>query len=128
MSLLDVVRNAIKVADNVTKPLQPTVTLRRMSAPDGMGARTLISSKTLRAIVEYQQVESNTPSGTLTLSKATEVLFLDAAALAGATGGVGVREFDEIILPDGTINQVSLVTGFMDAGTGKPIPTRAVIG
>jgi hypothetical protein len=128
MSLLDVVRNAIKVADTVTKPLQPTVTLRRMSAPDGMGARTLVAAKSLRAIVEYQQVESDTQSGTLTLTKATEVLFLDAAALAGATGGVGVREFDEIVLPDGTTGQISMVTGFVDAGTGKPIPTRAVIG
>lgn len=129
MSLLDVVRSAVRVVDKVTKPLQPTVSFQRRLTPDddGYGTRVLAGAVPLRAIVELKQRQVKTTSGILTISGLT-VMFLDINKLKLATANKGVTTNDKITLADGKTTPIIAVGGFIDAGTGIPVATEAYLG
>lgn len=128
MSLLDAVRAGVKVADGVTKPLQPSVTFERAVAdPTGYGSWTFPSSVPLKAIVDWKQKQLRTAEGVLSVSRAS-VLFLDIVALVAVTGGEGISDHDRITLPDGTTGPILDMAGFIDAGTGHPIATEVFLG
>lgn len=132
MSLLDVVRSAVKIADNVTKPLQATVQFRHYVSSDEYGTKiydpaVALPAKELRAIVDWKQKQVRTMQGILSVSRAS-VMFLDIAALVAATGGEGVDDLDVIILPDGTTGPILDMSGFVDAGTGRPVATEVWLG
>lgn len=128
MSLLDVLRSAVKIADQVTKPVQGTVTFKKMVASnDGYGTKTYPSSVPLRAIIDWKQKQLRTPSGVLSVSRAS-VTFLDVAEVARATNGEGIDDNDIIVLPDGTTGPLLDMSGFIDAGTGQPIATEVWLG
>lgn len=128
MSLLDTVRNAVKTADTVTKPLQATVTFKRaVPNTDGYGGFTYPTSVSLRAIVDWKQKQLRTMEGQLSVSRAS-VTFLDVAAVATATAGQGISDNDQIILPDGTTGPILDMAGFIDAGTGQPVATEVFLG
>lgn len=128
MSLLDTVRNAVKAADTVTKSLQATVTYKKAVATnDGYGGYDYPSSVQLRAIVDWTRKQLRTSSGVLSLSRAS-VMFLDINALVSATGGQGIDDHDQIILPDGTTGPILDMSGFIDAGTGHPVATEVLLG
>lgn len=132
MSLLDIVRSAVKIADEVTKPLQATVSFRHYVSSDWQGTKIydppLASPATsLRAIVDWKQKQVRTQEGILSVSRAS-VMFLDIAALVAATGGEGVDDNDLIVLPDGTTGPILDMSGFIDAGTGRPVATEVWLG
>ncbi len=128
MSLLDVLRSGVKIADKVTKPLQGTVTFTHYTTPpDGYGTEPTKTSATLRAIIDWKQRQLRTPNGELTVSRAS-VLFLDINAVVAATGGEGIDDHDVIVLPDGTTGPILDMSGFVDAGTGHPIATEVFLG
>jgi|SRR3990167_49144 len=133
MSLLDVVRGAVKVADQVTKPLQATVIFKRCTGIDGYGACTFAASVSLRAVVEWKQKQVKTMTGELAISSSS-VLFVDAAALAlatpatSATAAGRVGEQDVITLPDGTTGPILALDGFADAGNGRTVYTQVYLG
>lgn len=132
MSLLDIVRSAVKIADDVTKPLQPSVQFRHYVSSDGYGNRVYdppVSSPALelRAIVDWKQKQLRTTEGILSVSRAM-VMFLDIKALVAATAGEGVDDLDMIILPDGTTGPILDMAGFIDAGTGHPVATEVFLG
>ena len=132
MSLLDVVRSAVVIADQVTKPLQATVSFRHYVSSDGYGTRIYspdeaLPAAQLKAIVDWKQKQVRTMSGILSVSRAS-VMFLDIAALVAATGGEGVDDLDMIVLPDGTTGPILDMSGFIDAGTGHPVATEVWLG
>ncbi|MCR4301802.1 MAG: hypothetical protein NUV51_09345 [Sulfuricaulis sp.] len=127
MSLLDVVRSAVKIADEVTKPLQATVTYERYTGSDGYGTPTYAAAVSLRAIVDYVSKQVRTQEGILTVSRAT-ITLLDIAAVVAATGGAGIDNNDKFTLPDGDTGPLLDIRGFVDAGTTHPIATEIVIG
>lgn len=128
MSLLDVLRTGVKVADQVTKPLQASVTYeRRKVRPDGYGTQDYHPAVALRAIVDWKQKQLRTPAGVLSVSRAY-VMFLDISALNAATVGQGIGDHDRITLPDGTTGPILDMAGFVDAGTGKPLATEVWLG
>lgn len=127
MSLLDVVRSAVAVANQVTKPLQPTVSFSRYTGSDSYGMQTYAPPVPLKAIVDWKQKQLRTPEGVLSVSRAS-VMFLDIATLVAATGGNGVSDEDRIVLPDGTTGPILDMSGFVDAGTGHPIATEVFLG
>jgi hypothetical protein len=127
MSLLDVVRAGVKVANTVTTPLQATVSYQRDLGNDEFGTRTLGSVVKLKAIVDWKQRQVRTITGLLSVSRAS-VLFLDVAALSAATAGQGIDENDVITLPDGTTGPILDMSGFIDAGTGQPVATEVFLG
>jgi len=128
MSLLNILRAGVKIADRVTKPLQATVTFTHFAnPPDLYGTEPTVTSTTLRAIVDWKQRQLRTMQGELTVSRAS-VLFLDIAALVAATNGAGIDDHDVIVLPDGTTGPILDMSGFIDAGTGHPIATEVFLG
>lgn len=128
MSLLDIVRSAVKIADQVTKPLQCDVTLEHYAGSDEYGALDPAPAPvTLKAIVDGKQQQVRTMAGVLSVSRAT-VMFLDVAALLAATNGEGINDQDVITLPDGTTGPILNLAGFVDAGTGQEVATEVYIG
>lgn len=132
MSLLDVLRSGVAIADTVTKPLQATVQFRHFVGADAYGAKTYIPPASdppaeLVAIVDWKQKQLRTTSGVLSVCRAS-IMFLNIADLVAATGGDGVNDEDVIVLPDGTTGPILDMSGFIDAGTGHPIATEVFIG
>lgn len=136
MSLLDVLRTGVKIADGVTKPLQATVQYWRYISQDSYGTSTYsppfnaespTNGLRLKAIVDWKQKQVRTMEGILTVSRAS-VTFLDILAVVVATSGEGISDLDLIVLPDGTTGPILDMAGFIDAGTGHPIATEVFLG
>jgi hypothetical protein len=127
MSLLNVVRSAVKTADLATRPLQATVSYQRYTGQDALGDPSFATPVSLLAIVDWRARQRRTATGVLTVSRAM-VTFLDAPALAAATAGNGIDDKDVLTLPDGTAGPILDLGGFVDAGTGLPIATEAFLG
>lgn len=127
MSLLDVLRSGVKIVDNVTKPLQSTVSYQRLLSTDWQGAKTYAVAVDLKAIVDWKQKQLRTSTGILTVSRAS-IMLLDIAAVVAATGGAGISDDDIFTMQDGTTGPIIDMSGFLDAGTGHPISTEIWIG
>lgn len=127
MGLLDVIRAGVKVADQVTKDLQSTVTYKRYKETNSEGTRTFYASKTLRAIVDRKQTQVKTAEGIMSLSRAS-ITFLDIDALMLATGNAGINTNDVIVLPDGTTGPILNTAGFMDRSKEVPVATEVYLG
>lgn len=132
MSLLDVLRAGVKVADDVTKPLQATVRFWRYTGEDAYGTKIYTPDASgpglpLRAIVDWKQKQVRQMSGILTVTRAS-VLFLDVQAISAATAGQGIGNNDLIVLPDGDTGPILDMSGFIDAGTEQPIATEVFLG
>lgn len=129
MGLLDALRSGVKLADKVTKPLQPTVSYERCTSTnaDGYGSKSYAAATPLRAIVDWQQKPVRTQAGMLTVTRAT-ITLLDVAAIAAATGGAGIGDDDRFTLPDGTTGPILDIGGFIDAGTGHPVASEVMLG
>lgn len=132
MSLLDVLRSGVAVADRVTKPLQATVSYERYLYSDEYGEKTYGPAVPMAAIVDWVQRQVRTKEGVLSVCRAS-VLFLDIQALLAATVGTdnpmgGISDEDRIILPDGDTGPILDMSGFIDAGTGIPVATTVFLG
>lgn len=125
MSLLDVVRSGIKIADQVTKPLQATVTYKRATTNTGYGVNEATGIP-LRAIVEWKTGQTRV-NGVVT-NYTVRLLLLDVAAVAAATNDLGVKSNDVFIMQDGSTQPVVDTGFFVDAGTGHPIATEVYLG
>jgi hypothetical protein len=127
MSLLDVVRSGVAIANSVTNSgdLQASVMHEhytesaQLAANKGVGKRTLDAAVSRPALVQKKQQMVRTASGELVQSKAS-VVFLDPAVL--------VTLFDKITLPDGTTGPILSIEGFVDKRTGQPILTEVYLG
>ncbi len=128
MSLLTILRKGIKTADKIVKTLEPTVTFEKyVRLGDGFGTPNYATAVSLRAIVEWKEVQVPSSSGIVAANRPT-VMFIDIAALMAATGGEGVKEEDRITLGDGTTGPTRTLEGFFDAGTNRPIYTQIYLG
>lgn len=123
MSLLDTIRGAVKIADDVTKSLQATVQFSRRVSTNAYGEAVYVAPVSLRAVVEWKQQMVRTQGGTLVASRVNLTL-LNAAEVTAATGGVGITTADKIVLPAGETSPIVSLDGFMDAGTGRPVATQ----
>lgn len=126
MSLLDVVRSGVAIANKVTKPVQATVMYER-GTPGDYGVITYTSPVPLHAIVDFVARQVRTRSGVLTVTRAT-ITLLDIAEVVAATGGAGIGNDDKFTLPDGDTGPTLDIGGFVDAGTTHPIATTVMLG
>ena len=120
MSLLDVIRGGVAIANRVTAPLQALVSHAAASlSTDGYSTRTWAAPVMRPAIIDWKQAQVRTLAGELTVSRAT-ITFLDPT--------VDIDEYDRLILPDGTTGPILDMSGFIDAGTGQPVCTTVFLG
>ena len=127
MSLLDVLRAGVAVADSVTKPLQAYVIYHRFLGSDAYGAPVFAAPVQMKAIVDYVSSQVRTPEGILTVSRAS-ILLIDVKEVLKATDNVGVDNGDRFFLPDGDTGPILDIRGFVDAITGIPVATEVMIG
>jgi len=127
MSLLDVLRSGVAIADGILKPLECDVSVERYGGTDAYGTDVWLPAITMKAICDWKQSQSTTSSGALTLSRVV-VTFIDIKEMVEKTNGQGISDQDKITLPDGTTGPILNMAGFIDAGTGKPIATDVYLG
>lgn len=125
VSLLDVLRSGVAIADGITKPLQAVVTYER-ETPGPYGP-TYAAPVQLHAIVDYKAVMVRSRSGEMSATRAT-ITLLNVAEIVAATGGLGVGNDDKFTLPDGDSGPIIDITGFVDAGTTNPVATTVMLG
>lgn len=127
MSLLDVLRTGVAVANGVTRPLQPRIKYERCVSVDGAGTKTYAGPRFLHAVEEWEAHPVKTSGGVLTVARAT-LLFLDIPEVKTATAGAGFTDKDKFTLSDGSTGPVLELSGFIDAGTAQPVATTVAIG
>lgn len=128
MSLLDVLRAGVKIADGITKPFQGTVIYKQCLTKDEFGNKSLNSSGVpLKAIIDQTQRQVRTLEGQFMVVSAS-MDFLDVAAVKTATGGLGFSIDDEFTLPDGKKRPTLSAGGFVDAGTTRPVVSTVMLG
>ena len=128
MSLLNVIRDAVKIADAVTKPLQTTVLFFKHAGDDAYGDDNFPPTPVqLKAVVEWKQQVVKTQTGELAPSR-LNLMFLDIAALLSATANSGIKYNDKITLQSGETCPILSLDGFMDPGTGVPVATQVFLG
>jgi hypothetical protein len=131
VSLLHVVRAAVKIANDVTKPLHATVAYRQYVSQSGYGKPTYSPPVTspalsLLAVVELKQKQVTNQQGMLAVSAVT-IIFLDVPALQTATNNAGLSVNDSITLADGKSSPILSLGGLIDVGTGIPFATEAYL-
>lgn len=126
-----ILRNAVKICDEVTKDWQPTIYFRRWVSSDGQGTKVYVppepgTGRPMKVLVEWKQQKVEV-MGVHSTSRAT-VTFLDIKDLLEATANRGVGTNDVIVLTDGVKYPILSIGGFVDAGTGVPVATEAYLG
>jgi hypothetical protein len=127
MSLLDVLRAGVAIADKITKPMQAVVMYERELSADGWGTGTFAAPTPLRALVDFKAVQVRTKDGVLSVTRST-ITLLDITEVVAATNGQGIGNNDRFTFPDGDTGPTLDIGGFVDAGTGHPIATTVMIG
>jgi hypothetical protein len=127
VSLLDVLRSGVAIADKILKPLEADVSLERYIGTDGYGSDAWAPAVTMKAICDWKQEQVRTLAGSLTVSRVV-VTFIDIKEMVEKTNGEGISDQDKITLPDGTTGPILDMAGFIDAGTGKPLATDVYLG
>jgi len=130
MSFDVLVRNAVKLADKLTKSLQVNVTHRAWTgqSTDGYGTPEYASPVTRLAIVEQQQKPLFTLSGHEVMTFAY-VCFVRPVAPNGASSRQEpVDERDLITLPDGRTGTIIDIKNFLDPKTGRGYLTEIWLG
>ena len=127
MSLLDVLRSGVAIADGILKPLECDVSVERYGGTDGYGSDYWLPAVSMKAICDWKQTQTVTATGSLSLARVV-VTFLDIKEMVAKTNGEGISDQDKITLPDGTTGPILNMAGFIDAGTGKPLATDVFLG
>lgn len=122
MSLMDVVRAGVAIANKVTSAggLQATVLQESFVSETVKGDKTYGAPTPRLALVTIKGQSVWTKEGALSYSRA-ELVFLDPTIV--------ITDDDRFTLPDGTTTQpVNVITGFADPVTGAPILTQVFLG
>lgn len=127
MSILDVLRVGVGIADSVTKPLQSTVLYHRYVSSGVSGDVAYATAVPLHAIEDWTSVQVRTREGTLSVTRAVLSL-LNVKEVVDATGGDGIDDKDQFTLADGTRMSILDLGGFVDAGTTHPVATDVKLG
>lgn len=144
MSLRDVIKLGVDIANRVTKPVQSRVSHAAWIGDTTYGDSQFAPPIFRDAIVEKKQQFVKGQGGEMVLSKA-QITFLDPiapyktggfakgfaqgftmASIEGRTEPIDAR--DQIILPDGTTGQIVAQNGFMDPITARPFVNELWIG
>jgi hypothetical protein len=126
MSLLDVLRSGVAVADSILKPLQADVSVERYLGTDGYGTDLWAPAVLMKALVDYTTRAPDTYSGDPFVK--VILTFIDINEMVAKTDGKGINDQDKITLPDGVTGPILNLAGFMDAGTGRLLATEVFLG
>lgn len=129
MGLLDVIRNAVSIADSVTKDLQPLVLHKAWIGEKGDGTpRYHPEAHQRAAIVEKSTRVFRSTSGEMVHAR-HRIAFLYPIPPCGEPGRrEPVDERDLLVLPSGDSGPILHVEEFIDRVTGRGILTQVWLG
>jgi hypothetical protein len=128
MALDDIIRNAVALANNVTKSLQVVIRYEPWIGQDEYGTPRYGSRQDLLVIIEYKNKWFSTRSGQEMLVRAN-IFFLQPLTANGATGRAEpLDNRDRITLPDGTTGPILSVDGVTDSNTQYPYYHAVALG
>jgi hypothetical protein len=121
MSLANIVRSGVAIANKVTASLQGTVTIKQWVAQDGFGLDTFGKTLRIPAIIEMGEKEFDLQDGVSITTKAT-ITFLQPVPVNGAAGRVEPIDTRDILtLPDGTTGPTLVgAPMIVDPASSKP--------
>jgi hypothetical protein len=113
VGLASIVRNAMKVADSVTKDLHEEVTLHRWNGQDDTGAPTYAAALTLKALVSHSAKRTRNAAGEEVLSTAQVTFLKPIKALSPVVADrkEPVDERDKIIFANGKTGPILRTDG-----------------
>lgn len=121
MGLGSLVRTAYRIADGVTKDLQPVVLHEQWIGQKGAGGQALFDPPVPRAaIVEKVQRQVRGPDGQNVMSSTTVHFLRPMAAHGAANRKEPVDPRDRIVEPDGTVGVIINNSGLVDRTTTFP--------
>lgn len=132
MALNDIIRSGVKIADNVTKGTQVTVTHRAFTGQDGEGASSYSAPASRKAIVDLTRKLRPRQDGTMVPIVAT-VILLEVIAPNGAVTDPPRQEpidpRDILTLPNGLTGPIMMAPdAVLDPATNRPYFNQVYIG
>jgi len=131
MSLADVVRSAVAVADRVSKPLQPEVTFAPWISESGFGdveyREPFGDPIPINAIVEQKQ-RLKLVNGQQVMTMAHLVILTPIADTDVPDRVNPIDPRDRFVLPDGTTGPIVDISGLIDKDTKRPFFAEVWIG
>lgn len=131
MALVDIVRNAIGIANTVTKSLRVPVTYRAWIGADGRGRDEFASALTVMALVDQTVKEQQSATGRVVMTFAVLTILdpiADTTPNAGYTRDQPIDARDVFELPGGSTAPIVGVNGFLDAGTERGFYQEVTLG
>lgn len=132
MGLANIVRNAVKIADNVTKDLQVDVTHEAWTGRDAYDVPEFDDAVTLKALVEPMHRQVRLSNGQDVIQRAKVTIIGPVEDNGGGTATDPRHEpidpRDRITLPDGTTGPILSVNGLTDPSTNRPYLYEVALG
>lgn len=133
MSLADIVRTAVSIAESITKSgeLQESFTLQRWNGDDSYGKPTYAAALTLDGIVDHSARRIRTDAGAETIATATITVLKPFKKLTPTVTGreEPVDKRDKITLASGKSGPILLTnTGLADPDTERPYVVQILLG
>lgn len=129
LALDKIVRDAVALADSITKSLQPTVAHSAWTGQDVFGTATYATAVNRDAIVEYKIRDKLQSSTGKVIQSQALITIIGPITANGASGRVEpIDSRDKIVLPDGTTGPIIDVEGIVDPITNKPYMYQIWIG
>jgi len=132
MSLADLVRSKVALANSLTSDLQPTVTHTPWTGSSGDGDDTYGTPVVRNAFVDRTRKQSYTPQGRLVITVATITILEpieDTTPTVAGTRTQPIDPRDKFVLSDGTTAPiVQIGDGFEDSGTNRPYLNTVILG
>lgn len=129
MSLRDIVAKGVKIANDITKPLQPTITiLQWVGSNDGYGSPGTPTSVQYTAVVEEGEQLRKLPSGDEVLTYGYIMVCQPITPNGGAGRHEPIDGRDIFVLPSGYHAVVIASRGVDDTKTDKPYYHEVWVG
>ena len=134
MSLADIVRNGVSLANQLTDSLQLPVTHRAWIGENHYGdpsydaPTSAAGGGQLKAVVNQDVTQHTMPSGQVAEARA-HLIFVQPVPVNGADGrSEPIDTRDLIVLPDGTTGPIIDIKGPYDPGTNRPYMLEVWLG
>jgi hypothetical protein len=132
MALVDIIRNAVKTADTITRSVQETVTFEAWIGQSGFGAPTYAPAQHPKALVEHRAHQRRLDDGSVIEVKAKltilEVLADTAELDPDDPRSNPVDTRDKFTTANGTTGPIVGIDGMQDAGKGRPFLLEIALG
>lgn len=128
MSLRDIIKNAVAIADTVTAPLQVAVDHYAWTGSDDFSKPTYARPVSRLAVVEELQRYRRTETGQEIVQKASITFIRPISANGASQRREPIDPRDKIVLANGYTGPILNVQGITDPGTDQPYMLEVILG